>query len=135
MRALTLTAGPDAAENVFCQTIDAYTGLFLPEADSEWAKVEREALQRWIIQLGLETLDAWYVAGEHAKCLSLASRLLALEPFDEGLNEFLLKATLVTQGEGAARQAFKRVRECFEDELGEVPPRLIAFREPLTQTD
>lgn len=61
------------------------------------------------------------------RALSLTRRLLDIEPFDESLNALLLKATLAVEGERAARIAFRRVRERFEDEIGEVPPVLLAF--------
>jgi len=103
-------------------------GPFLPKAEGSWAGTVRRELQRWIVQVGLEMLDEWYVRGEHTKCLALASRLIDIEPLDEGLNEFLLKTTLIVEGQGAARQAYRRIRERYEDEYGEVPPNLQKYQ-------
>jgi len=112
------------------EMLSRYGGPFLPKAESRWADMVRNDLQRWIIRVGLETLDDWYRQGEHGKCLDLASRLVEIDPLDEGLNEFLLKATLIVQGPAAARLAYRRVRERYEDEYGEVPPQIGRYRYP-----
>jgi len=105
-----------------------YGGPFLPRAEGPWAGTVRNELQRWIVQMGLEMMDEWYVRGEHTKCLALASRLVDIEPLDEGLNEFLLKTTLIVEGQSAARQVYRRIRERYEDEYGEVPLNLRRYQ-------
>ncbi|QLG13244.1 hypothetical protein HLB42_20110 (plasmid) [Deinococcus sp. D7000] len=98
--------------------------VFLPTAGSEWAQGERERLSRWITQVGLETMEDWFQAGQYDKCISLADRLLPLDPLDEGLHTFLLNATYQVKGRAAARILFRESAATFIREVGEVPPFL-----------
>lgn len=98
--------------------------VFLPAAASEWAQRERERLSRWITQVGLETMEDWFQTGQYDKCISLADRLLPLDPLDEGLHTFLLNATYQVKGRAAARILSRASAATFIREVGEVPPFL-----------
>ncbi|MFB9995016.1 hypothetical protein ACFFLM_24000 [Deinococcus oregonensis] len=94
---------------------------FLPHATTEWARGERDELQRWIIRMGLELMDEWAGAGELGKCESLAYRLLAIEPLDMALNEYLLRAVYELHGARRAQTTFLDIQLKFESEVGECP--------------
>lgn len=98
--------------------------VFLSAAESEWARGERERLSRWLTQVGLETLEDWFRTGEYDRCISLADRLLPLDPLDEGLHTFLLNATYQVRGRVAARSLSRESAATFMREVGEVPPFL-----------
>lgn len=116
-----------SVENAVMVALDGYQGAFLPDAESDWARSERETLKSLMLRVGLKTLDEWYKAGEYAKVLTLAARLIDLDALDDTVNEFLLRAMLEVEGERAARQAYRRIRDLYEDEVGELPPNLKAF--------
>lgn len=117
----------DIGDNDVTRVLDAYHGSLLPDADGVWVRSERETLKSLVLRVGLLTMNEWYTAGEFEKVLTLASRLVDVDPFDETVNEFLVRATLELQGELAARRAYRRVRDLFEDELGELPPNLLTL--------
>ncbi len=113
--------------------LNAYTGAFLPEANSQWASEEREALAWNVVKIGLETLQQWFEAGEDQKCLSLAVRLLDIEPYNPALSEYLVTVTLRLEGEVAAKRELQRVNQKFLVELGEVPMELRQLGQNLLQ--
>ena len=76
-------------------------------------------------------MDGWYRTGQFEKCVSLAERLLPLDPLDEALHEFLIQATLETRGGAAAYQSYLNSAETFRREVDEVPLRLKALGEDL----
>jgi tetratricopeptide (TPR) repeat protein len=105
-----------------------YAGSLLPSADGEWIRSEREELAWSVVKLGLEVLEAWYGQGRNDECLALAGRLLEIEPFDETLNEWLIKSAFALEGEASAQRVARRLVQRFEQELGEVPPSLARLR-------
>lgn len=115
------------------EMLNAYTGAFLPEANSQWASEEREALAWNVVKIGLETLQQWFEAGEDQKCLSLATRLLEIEPYNPALSEYLVTVTLRLEGEVAAKRELQRVNQKFLVELGEVPLELRRLGQNLLQ--
>ncbi|MER3553725.1 MAG: hypothetical protein C4331_05090 [Meiothermus sp.] len=110
------------------KALDIYQGPFLPNSDSEWANNERQDIAWSVIRAGLETIEGWFAKGQYEKCLSLAGRLLEIEPYDEALNEYLVRATKALQGEAAARRTVARLVHRFENELGDLPPALDELR-------
>ncbi|QLG13305.1 hypothetical protein HLB42_20455 (plasmid) [Deinococcus sp. D7000] len=104
---------------------------FLQDSDSEWVETERERMSRWIVRVGLETMDAWYSAGDYAKCVKLAGRLIEIEPLDEGLHDFLIRATAQVSGVGAARTLCWESRTLFAREVGHVPHLLDVLAQQL----
>lgn len=110
------------------KALDMYGGPFLPNSDSEWANNTRSDIAWSVIRTGLEAIQEWFGKGQYEKCLSLAGRLLELEPYDEALNEYLVRATKALQGEAAARRTVARLVHRFESELGDLPPALDELR-------
>ncbi|MDV6376387.1 BTAD domain-containing putative transcriptional regulator [Deinococcus arenicola] len=104
---------------------------FLQDSESEWAETERERMSRWIVRVGLETMDAWYSTGDYAKCVKLAERLIEIEPLDEGLHDFLIRATVQVSGVGAARTLCWESRTLFAKEVGHVPHLLDVLAQQL----
>ncbi len=119
--------------NNVLDVLNAYTGAFLPEANSQWASEEREALAWNVVKIGLETLQQWFEAGEDQKCLTLATRLLEIEPYNPALSEYLVTVTLRLEGEVAAKRELQRVNQKFLVELGEVPLELRRLGKTLLQ--
>lgn len=97
---------------------------FLPGADSEWARGERDRLRRWMTQIGLETMESWFQTGEYDKCIQLAERLLPIDPLDEGLHTFLLTATYHARGRLSALHRYHASAASFLQEVGEIPDSL-----------
>jgi tetratricopeptide (TPR) repeat protein len=116
-----LSAGPVEDRE---RALSLYAGAFLPGADSEWARAEREALEWSVVKVGLETIEGWFREGNYGKCLELSERLLDIDPLNETLNQFLVRATEALEGAVAAQQARARIRARFLREVGEVPPSL-----------
>ncbi|WP_034388530.1 BTAD domain-containing protein [Deinococcus sp. YIM 77859] len=104
---------------------------FLQDSDSEWVETERERMSRWIIRVGLETMDTWYSAGDYAKCVKLAERLIEIDPLDEGLHDFLIRATAQVKGVSAARTVCWESRTLFAREVGYIPPLLDTLAQQL----
>ena len=104
---------------------------FLQDSDSEWVETERERMSRWIIRVGLETMDVWYSAGDYAKCVKLAERLIEIDPLDEGLHDFLIRATVQAKGVSAARTVCWESRTLFAREVGHIPPLLDTLTQQL----
>lgn len=102
---------------------------FLPGVEDDWAVGERGALSRWVTQVGLETMETWYQAGEYQKCIFLAERLLPLDPLDEGLHTFLLNATFQIKGHYVAVLQYRESAAAFIREVGEVPEFLQQLQE------
>lgn len=115
-------------------TADLNVRNFLQDSDSEWVETERERMSRWIVRVGLETMDAWYSAGDYAKCVKLAQRLIEIEPLDEGLHDFLIRATAQFSGVSAARTLCWESRTLFVREVGHVPPLLDILAQQLQQS-
>lgn len=120
-RLVTATSKDDGAADA---AIGAYAGPFLPEADTEWVRTERERLEWSVVKVGLESMERWYAAGEFKKCTDLATRLLELEPLNGALAEYLVTATLALEGEVSARRELERVSARFNEEVNDVPDRL-----------
>lgn len=127
----TLTAELARPQDSLLKVLERYELDFLRDADGVWATEERERLRRWVTQVALETMDGWYRTGQFEKCVSLAERLLPLDPLDEALHEFLIQATLETRGGAAAYQSYLNSAETFRREVDEVPLRLKALGEDL----
>jgi DNA-binding SARP family transcriptional activator len=106
------------------RALKAYTGSFLPQAESEWARSERETLEWSVIKAGLRLMDSWSTRGDFNKCLELAQRLLEIEPLNEVLAEYLVSATMELEGHLAARRALEDIARRYRDEVGELPARL-----------
>lgn len=113
----SLAAGPCG----WVQALQAYRGPFLPEADSEWARTEREALELALLREGLAALRTWRESGEHEAALTWSRRLLELDPLDVNLVEAVLEATQEVHGPRAARLELARMAERFRQDVGEVP--------------
>lgn len=106
---------------------------FLRGSESEWVEAERERMSRWIVRVGLETMDTWYNEGDYVKCLKLAERLIEVDPLDEGLHDFLIRATAQVKGISAARTTCWESQAFFAREVGHVPPLLERLAQQLQQ--
>jgi DNA-binding SARP family transcriptional activator len=116
-----LSAGGEAG---LVESLRLYRGPFLPDADSEWSRVQREDLAWSIRRLGVEVMQELRARRDHRRRLELADRLVEIDPFDETLNEQLVGAARAVGGGTAARSVAERLTRRFEQELGVVPPRL-----------
>ncbi|WP_407571893.1 BTAD domain-containing putative transcriptional regulator [Deinococcus altitudinis] len=98
-----------------------YTGLFLPEVDAEWAREERDALTFSVTTVGLKLIKRWSAEGEYQKCIDLCWRLLAVDPGDEVLAEYLVEAALELGGLAAAQRVLTEAATRAERELNDRP--------------
>ncbi|WP_456833245.1 AfsR/SARP family transcriptional regulator [Deinococcus sp. UYEF24] len=98
-----------------------YTGLFLPEVDAEWAREERDALTFSVTTVGLKLIERWSAEGEYRKCVDLCWRMLAVDPGDEVLAEYLVEAVLELEGLAAAQRALAEAATRAERELSDRP--------------
>jgi len=108
-------------EDGVLRAIQAYGGPFLPGAESEWVREERDLLEWNLIKSGLELMSRWSAAGEYVKCASLARRLLDISPCDEALVEYLVEATVQLEGRAAAQRTLTEVAARAERELSHLP--------------
>jgi DNA-binding SARP family transcriptional activator len=106
------------------RAVRMYAGPFLPQAESEWARSEREALEWSVIKTGLRLMDSWSARGDYAKCLELSQRLLEIEPWNEVLVEYLVSAVGELEGAVAAARTMGVIARRFETEVGGLPPKL-----------
>ena len=123
-RALT-TGG----EHGLAEALRLHRGPFLPNAESEWARTERDDLAASIVRLGRAVMRAWAEQGDHGRRRDLAARLLETDPFDEPSIEALVDATRASEGEAAANDVLDRLTRRLERELGTVSPTLVRLRE------
>jgi len=113
------------------RALNRYRGPFLPQAESEWARMERDTLEWNVISCGLNLMEAWSREREWEKCLDLAQRLLTIDPVNAALAEYLMQATLELEGLVASRQVLSQLADRFQRELGTVPPTLRAWQNRL----
>lgn len=105
----------------FVRAMQMYRGRFLPDAESEWARAEREALELALLRAGLTALARWRVEGNDEARLLWSRRLLELDPLDLEVVDAVLEATREVQGHGATQLELTRIRARFMRDLGEVP--------------
>lgn len=110
------------------EALDLYAGPFLPEAEGEWARGEREDMAWKLIKVGLELMEDWYDTQEYTKCVTLAGRLLEVDPFDEAVNAFMIRAMNELGDHAARQQTIRRLTQRFEAEMGDLPPALRALQ-------
>jgi len=104
--------------------LDSCGGDFLPESETEWAAEERTRLSRSFVRTGLETMHTWYRERRYDRCIGLAERLLEIDPLDETIHAFLIRATAELSGVTAACGVCWQSRALFIRETGSVPPDL-----------
>ncbi|PYE52059.1 BTAD domain-containing putative transcriptional regulator [Deinococcus yavapaiensis] len=122
-------------ENAFLQALSLYGGPFLPSATTEWASKERTHLEWSLMKVGLQLMRRWSAEGEYRKSLNLSRRLLEVDPFDEGIAEFLVEATLQLEGRVEALAELKLITERFEAEQLVVPSRLRSLAQQIHPTN
>ncbi len=108
-----------------------YKGAFLPQSENEWAIAERASLEWRIIKLGLEVIDQHFIDGEFSICLEFTERLLEIEPLNEALSSYSIRAMKALKGTLAAQRELERLESRFIDEVGEMPPSLERLKRDL----
>ncbi|HEU0222509.1 MAG TPA: BTAD domain-containing putative transcriptional regulator, partial [Paracoccaceae bacterium] len=124
------------------EDIAVYGGEFLDgwggsdPAFEEWLSAHRAALRRRAAGLFRARAEAASAAGDYARAVEAAERLVALEPFDEEAARCLMAALGRAGQPATARAAFLRLETALRDELGVEPSpesqalaRAIAARE------
>lgn len=102
---------------------------FLAQSEGEWVLSERVHLSRWIIRVGLDTLESLYRSGRYEDVHDLAERLIEIEPLESALHVFLLRATAEAAGIRAALVECHQCQATFRQEVGEVPSVLKALEQ------
>jgi len=113
------------------RALHLYAGPFLPGSDSTWASEERADMAWSVVRVGLELIEEWYAQEEYAKCVSLAGRLLEVDPYDEPLGEYLVKAARALRGDVTARRTVNRLVARHVQEMGGVSPLLLELQREL----
>jgi two-component SAPR family response regulator len=126
VRRALVTGGEQGLE----QALRLFAGPLLPHAESEWAIAEREDLSAALVRLGVTVLEGWSASGRYHESRDLAERLLTVDPWNELVTEYVVRATRAAEGEVAAVFMADRYTRRFERELGLVPRRLMSLRRP-----
>jgi len=123
------------------QALDVYRGCFLEGfslADSsafeEWALVQREHLDRQVLE-ALRRLAAHHEAhGEYDQAVAAARRALALEPWDEEAHRLLMRALALGGQRSQALAQYETCRRLLRQELGVEPAQeTVALAESIRQ--
>lgn len=115
-------------EHGLADALRLYRGPFLPNAEGDWARSERDDLAAALVRAGRSVMRAWVAEGDHGRRRDLAARLLEIDPFDEPSIADLVDATRASEGEAAAHDLLDQLTRRFERELGTVPPTLVRLR-------
>lgn len=110
----TLAGSPPLPLDIF----KPYSGPFLPEAESEWADEQREALQQQVIRSGMASIEEHIRQEQWHSAADLLTFLLPLDPLSEGLNGLQLAVTRHLEGEAAAQHLSQEYRRRVEREMG-----------------
>ncbi len=115
-------------ENEFYQALELSRGPFLSGFEGAWIEEVRANMEWLLVRSGLKLVQEMYESGDFQACRRLTERLLKVEPFDEALNELLVRATREVEGALASRKAMSKVESQFLQEVGELPPTLAQLK-------
>jgi tetratricopeptide (TPR) repeat protein len=115
-------------ENEFYQALELCKGAFLQGFEGQWIEEVRANMEWLLVRSGLKLVQEMYETGDFQACRRLTERLLKIEPFDESLNEVLVRATNEIEGALASRKAMSKVESQFLSEVGELPPTLAQLK-------
>jgi DNA-binding SARP family transcriptional activator len=115
-------------ENEFYQALEFCKGSFLQGFEGQWIEEVRANMEWLLVRSGLKLVQEMYETGDFQACRRLTERLLKIEPFDESLNEVLVRATKEIEGALASRKAMSKVESQFLAEVGELPPTLAQLK-------
>jgi DNA-binding SARP family transcriptional activator len=115
-------------ENEFYQALEKCQGAFMHGYEALWLEEVRANVEWLLVRSGLKLVQEMYEAGDFQACRRLTERLLKVEPFDESLNELLVRATREVEGALASRKAMSLVESQFLQEVGELPPTLAQLK-------
>jgi len=111
----------DAREDRVLRAIQTYGGPFLPDADTEWAREERDRIAWAVLTAGRALLTRWHARQEHHPCAALARQLLLISPHEEDIVEALTEATLHLEGPGSALNLIEEQQRHARRDLGRTP--------------
>jgi LuxR family maltose regulon positive regulatory protein len=110
------------------QAVALYTGPFLVDLDAAWCIEERERLESRYLGALERLADAHAAAGRHRETITVAERLLQLDPFREDAHARVIRAYLRLGDRAAAKRQLDRCAAALRDELGVSPgPELQAL--------
>ena len=112
---------------------DLLEGMDFPSSPSfdAWLTNERRHLQAGCEAVLREAAAARLAAGAPGDAIDHATRLVALDPFDERAHALLISAYAATGDAGGARRRLEACRDLFRRELGRSPgPAVIAAAGP-----
>jgi DNA-binding SARP family transcriptional activator len=119
------------SENEFYQALELCKGEFLQGFEGQWIEEVRANMEWLLVRSGLKLVQEMYETGDFQACRRLTERLLKIEPFDESLNEVLVRATKEIEGALASRKAMSKVESQFLSEVGELPPTLAQLKKEI----
>jgi len=115
---------------------DFLEGFYLDDAPAfeEWVWGQRERLRQLALR-GLYVLGEVYLNREdYAASIDTATRLLAIEPWQEAVHQQLMRALALSGQRNAALAQYETCRRVLQEELGVAPtPETTALYEQLQQ--
>ena len=118
-----LAAGhPAAARTAAAAGLALVRGPFLAdEPEGEWARGEREAVERTLAEVRLVAAEAALAAGELAEAATLAAAAFGHDPYDEAALRVLMRAHAAAGRPASALAAYASMRERLAEDLGVGP--------------
>jgi len=98
-----------------------YRGPFLDGFYHEWALLERERLQGLYLEALGAMLDFYKQAGDYAAALTIAQRLIAVEPLQEAAHRELMRLYHLLGRDAEAIAQYHRCRRILQEEIGVAP--------------
>jgi LuxR family transcriptional regulator, maltose regulon positive regulatory protein len=110
-----------AAITALRQAVELYRGPFLEEIEGEWCAGERDYLERRYLATLEQLLTALAAAGSPHESITIAERLLMLDPSREDVHAHIVRAYLRLGDRAAARRHLDHCVSVLHDELGVEP--------------
>jgi predicted ATPase/DNA-binding SARP family transcriptional activator len=103
------------------EALGLYTTELLDGWQDEWCIEEREHLRQKVLRTGSSLLHHYYDTGEWQPGVELAQRLMAHDPFDDSIQEWLLRMLLAAGNYAEARRQYQRFAASMRAELDSEP--------------
>jgi two-component SAPR family response regulator len=104
------------------ETVNAYTGPFLPEFISDWVLEKRRSLEHQFLQLLTLHAEEALVHGDPLRAVESMRLALKIEPLRDDLNLRYLELLGRLQRRSEAVGHYQRYTQMLADELGLDPP-------------
>jgi DNA-binding SARP family transcriptional activator/tetratricopeptide (TPR) repeat protein len=107
------------------KALGLYTAELLEGWQDEWCIEEREHLRQRVLRTGYSLLQHYYDACEWQSGVELAQRLMKHDPFDDSVQEWLLRMLLGAGNYAEARRQYQRFAAAMRTELDSEPQETV----------